>query len=54
MHTIVYCGKRCEQPASEYGHSYDVVQRLRERFKGFFNFPQNRIITKYINIKLEG
>ena len=28
LHTMVYCGKKRSQPASQFGHSYDVVREL--------------------------
>ena len=45
MHTMVYCGKRRSAPASEHGHSYDVVMNLLSeanlKNKGYHLFVDN-------------
>ena len=45
MHTMVYCGKQRSDPASEHGHSYNVVMNLLSeanlKNKGYHLFVDN-------------
>ena len=42
---MVYCGKKCSQPCSQFGHSYDVVKELMTEAgllnKGYHLFVDN-------------
>ena len=56
---MVYCGKKCSQPSSQFGHSYDVVKELMTEAgllnKGYHlfvdNFYTSPTLAQYLHSK---